>query len=41
MDTPILAIIIPCYNEELCVGQTIEKLLAVLDDLIKKNKIKS
>ena len=40
MDKPVLAIIIPCYNEELCVQTTIEKLLVVLNDLIKKNKIK-
>ena len=40
MDKPVLAIIIPCYNEELCVKAAIERLLDVLDDLIKKNKIK-
>ncbi len=36
---PLLAIIIPCYNEELCVRTTAEKLLLVLNDLIKKGKI--
>ena len=36
---PRLAIIIPCFNEELCVKNTIEKLQAVLNDLISKNKI--
>lgn len=41
MDIPRLAIIVPCYNEELCVRATVEKLSLVLDDLIKKNKIKS
>ena len=40
MGKPKLAIIIPCYNEELCVKTTVEKLFAVLDDLIKKDKIK-
>lgn len=41
MDKPTLAIVIPCYNEELCVKTTIEKLINLLDDLIKKDKIKS
>lgn len=36
---PLLAIIIPCYNEELCVQKTAEKLLLVLNDLIAKGKI--
>ena len=40
MEKPTLAIIIPCYNEELCVKTTVEKLFAVIDDLIKKDKIK-
>lgn len=40
MEKPKLAIIIPCYNEELCVKTTVVKLFAVLDDLIKKDKIK-
>ena len=40
MEKPTLAIIIPCFNEELCVKTTVEKLFAVLDDLIKKDKIK-
>ena len=34
-----LAIIIPCYNEELVIQKTVERLLAVLDDLINKEKI--
>mgnify|MGYP002711083917 FL=1 len=39
MQTPKLAIIIPCYNEELCVGSTCKRLLEVLKDLIDKQKI--
>ena len=34
-----LAIIIPCYNEELVVKSTVEALLNVLDGIIKKDKI--
>lgn len=34
-----LAIIIPCYNEELVIQSTVETLLKVLDDIISKNKI--
>ena len=40
MNTPKLAIIVPCYNEELCIKNTAEKLLEVLDYLIKHNKIR-
>ena len=36
---PQLAIVIPCYNEELCVKTTADRLMFVLKDLIKKNKI--
>lgn len=39
MNKPILAIVVPCYNEELCVEDTAEKLLMVLEDLCTKNKI--
>lgn len=39
MDEPVLAIVIPCYNEELCIRNTIEKLFVVINDLISKNKI--
>lgn len=39
-DIPQLAIIIPCYNEELCVKTTADQLLIVLKDLISKGKIK-
>ena len=41
MNKPILAIVVPCYNEELCVEDTAEKLLMVLEDLCTKNKINS
>lgn len=34
-----LAIIIPCYNEELVIKSTVETLLGVLDDIIAKDKI--
>lgn len=36
-----LAIVIPCYNEELVIETTIVTLLSVLDDLVNKNKISS
>lgn len=39
MQTPKLAITIPCYNEELCVEATGKRLLEVLDLLISKGKI--
>ena len=32
----ILAITIPCYNEELVVKSTVETLLGVLDKIIEK-----
>lgn len=41
MDKPTLAIIVPCFNEELCVKSTIEKLLILLNSLVDKNKIKN
>lgn len=41
MDKPQLAIIIPCYNEELCVKSTVNKLFEVIEDLVSKNKISS
>jgi len=41
MKKPTLAIIIPCYNEELCIRETAQRLLAVLKELTAKGKIKS
>ena len=41
MDIPQLAIIIPCYNEELCIENTSERLLVILDELTAKNKIRN
>lgn len=39
MQTPKLAVTIPCFNEELCVESTCQRLLEVLDMLCAKNKI--
>lgn len=39
MNKPLLAIVIPCYNEELCIEETVNKLLVVLKDLTDKDKI--
>lgn len=39
MQTPKLAVIIPCYNEELCIKSTVETLLNVLNSLVQKEKI--
>lgn len=39
MKKPVLAVIIPCYNEELCVESTVKRLLEVLDELTGKDKI--
>ena len=41
MDMPTLAIIIPCYNEELCIETTVKRLLEVLQMLFDENKIAS
>ncbi|MBR6099515.1 glycosyltransferase family 2 protein [bacterium] len=38
-EKPQLAIVIPCFNEELCVKSTIERLVEVINDLVLKNKI--
>lgn len=39
MQTPKLAVTIPCFNEELCVEATCQRLLEVLNSLCAKNKI--
>lgn len=39
MKKPVLAVIIPCYNEELCIEATVNRLLEVFSDLINRNKI--
>ena len=39
-EIPQLAIIVPCYNEELCVKTTADQLIIVIKDLISKGKIK-
>lgn len=40
MEKPRLAIIVPCFNEELCVKSTVEQLLNVLSKLVSDEKIK-
>lgn len=40
MNIPTLAVIIPCYNEELCINATAARLLQVLEHLITANKIR-
>ncbi len=40
MEKPRLAIIVPCFNEELCVKSTVEQLLNVLNKLVSDGKIK-
>ena len=39
MQTPKLAVTIPCYNESLCIESTCKRLLDVLDMLSEKGKI--
>ncbi len=39
MEKPLLAVIIPCFNEELCIRKTVEQLFVVFKSLIEKNKI--
>lgn len=36
---PVLAIVVPCFNEELCIKSTANRLLEVINDLVTKNKI--
>lgn len=40
MEKPQLAIVIPCYNEELCIENTVRRLFEIINDLISKGKIK-
>ena len=39
MQTPKLAVTIPCFNEELCIESTCKRLLEVLNLLAAKGKI--
>ncbi len=39
MQIPVLAITIPCYNEELCLEATCNRLMEVLEELMQKGKI--
>lgn len=39
MKSPILALVLPCYNEESVLSETIKRLSGILKDLISKNKI--
>lgn len=39
MEKPVLAIVIPCYNEEAVLQTTITRLMGVLSDLENKNEI--
>ena len=39
MQIPKLAIIVPCYNEELCIEATCKRLLEIIDMLAQKGKI--
>jgi len=39
MTPPLLAIIVPCYNEAAVINETARRLRAVLDDLISKTRI--
>jgi len=39
MNKPTLAIIVPSFNEELCITECASRLFAVIDDLIKKGKV--
>ncbi len=39
MKLPVLALIIPCFNEELCIDATTKRLLEVMDNLVHENII--
>ena len=36
---PRLAIVVPCFNEELVIGETVRRLAAVLGDLREKGQV--
>ena len=36
---PRLAIVVPCFNEELVIGETVHRLVAVLRDLLEKGQV--
>jgi glycosyltransferase involved in cell wall biosynthesis len=36
---PRLAIVVPCFNEELVIGETVHRLVAVLRDLLEKEQV--
>jgi polyisoprenyl-phosphate glycosyltransferase len=38
---PRLAIVVPCFNEELVIGETVQRLLAMLRDLREKGQVAS
>ena len=38
---PKLAIIVPCYNEEQVLGETIKRLSETLENLIDKKRLKA
>src|ERR1700731_3804213 len=38
---PRLAIVVPCFNEELVIGETVRRLAAVLGDLREKGQVAS
>ena len=40
MNIPKLAIVVPCYNEELCIETTVRQLILVIDRLVSLNKIR-
>ncbi len=41
MEAPLLAIVVPCYNEEEALPHTIPRLLGILEGLIKKGLVNS
>lgn len=39
MATPVLGIVVPCYNEQEMLETTIQQLSAVISGLVDKNKV--